>query len=149
MKKYVITAVAATTILVSSALAQDNMKKHGHHMKEGKKCNMQKGNCNKKSKMMAHGNAFMHIFYKLNLSDEQYSKIDKIIVDAHKKSETIADTFTEKEFNKDKFVKMEMSKKENMIKKRAMVIEKIYDLLTTKQKKQFKVLIDLKTERFK
>ena len=40
-------------------------------------------------------------------------------------------------------------KRDNMIKSRADMIEKVYAVLDIKQKEQFKVLIDIQSERMK
>ena len=60
---------------------------------------------------------------------------------------TIASSFTSSSFDKNKYIKIIKNKKENMLKLRAEKIEKVYNILNSKQKTQLKVLIDLKAEK--
>ncbi|MGA1931974.1 Spy/CpxP family protein refolding chaperone [Arcobacter sp. YIC-464] len=115
-----------------------------------------KGECdiNKSHKMMnkqhmGHKKGHDSIFStlkKLNLSDSQKAEIKKIMSES-KNKESISEAFTKSSFNKDKYIEIMSEKRENMIKSKALKIEKIYSILDEKQKEQFKTLLDLKAER--
>ena len=51
------------------------------------------------------------------------------------------------DFDKTKYVQIMNEKRDNMIKSEAEVIEKSYAVLTSKQKEQLKVLMDLRKEK--
>ena len=60
------------------------------------------------------------------------------------KTPLLTDAFTESEFDRRTFVEVLKLKEKNEIEDRAEMMEKVYKILTPKQKKQFKVLLDLK-----
>ncbi len=85
----------------------------------------------------------LRYFKKLDLTSKQKEEIKTIVQNSFKKQKKINTVFSKTSFNKDEFIKQAMNKKENMIKLRANTIEKAYDVLSKKQKEQFKVLLDL------
>jgi len=93
------------------------------------------------------GKGVFALFKKLNLTDDQQTKLQKIMEDAAKKRESMFSAFSADKFDKDKFVKQAMNKKENMVKLRADVLEKAYNVLDKKQKSQLRVLMDLQEEK--
>jgi len=80
----------------------------------------------------------------LNLSKDQEMKIFKIKEETKNNSPLLTDAFTESEFDRRTFVEVLKLKEKNEIEDRAEMMEKVYKILTPKQKKQFKVLLDLK-----
>ncbi|MGM0519153.1 MAG: Spy/CpxP family protein refolding chaperone [Campylobacterota bacterium] len=105
----------------------------------------------KKQHMMKHKmqkrNMFFSTIKSLNLSDNQKEQIRDIMRSSKQNKKRLNDTFTQESFNKEMFIKMMSEKRENMIKLKALKIEKIYEVLDKEQKKQFKTLIDLKTQK--
>lgn len=139
MKKSIIATTVAVSILATGAFAYN---------KSG--CDMQGKQGTKKVKMMKkgmHGMSFVKFFKQLNLSEEQQTKLQKIMEDASKKRELMFSAFSADKFDKDKFIKQAMNKKENMVKLRADVLEKAYNVLDKKQKNQLRVLMDLQEEK--
>lgn len=84
---------------------------------------------------------------QLNLSDDQKTKIKDIMIESRKNMKTENEAFTKTSFDKNKYMDIMNQKRENMLKSRADMIEKIYTLLTVEQKEQLKVLMDLRKEK--
>lgn len=94
------------------------------------------------------GMPILSVVKELNLSDVQKDEIKKIFKEQRKNKQTLNDAFTSNSFDKAKFIDMMNTKRENMIKSKADMIEKVYAVLDSKQKQQFKTLIDLKKEKY-
>lgn len=155
MRKKIIVSLVLGSVLASSmyakqvdsekCLEKDNSK---HMCKQDDK-NMMHGKKGHKMMKKHHGMKdsmsmnIMRAFKKLDLNDKQKEEIKTIVRNSFKKQKKINTVFTKSSFNKAEFIKQAMNKKENMIKLKANTIEKAYDVLSTKQKEQFKVLIDL------
>lgn len=145
------------TVVLSSTLALGAFAYGGGMNCNGNNPMMNNGNFNGQMMMNKRGSKMnkrggmkmMAMFNQLNLTVDQRTKIYEIMLNQRNKMQTMNDAFTKSSFDKDKFVKLSLSKRENMIKLRAETIEKVYALLTATQKEQFKVLIDLRANRFK
>lgn len=94
-----------------------------------------------------YGNDVMHMVYRLNLTRDQLEKISKIQMDMYTKIQTTDSAFTKNSFNKDEYIKIMKNRKDNLIKTRAETIEKIYNILTSKQKEDLKSLMDFMNSR--
>lgn len=149
MKK-VLGTIALITVLGTSAFAGnkyscdnkgDNFKKQ-HSMKKHHKGSMHKNN-------MKNNHGFMFLLRELNLTTKQKDEIKKIMKDSFAKKTSLNQAFTAKSFDKQKYIKDSLSHRENMIKSKADMISKVYNVLSTKQKSQLKVLMDLKEEKLK
>jgi len=143
MKTKLLATIALTGLLGTSLYAANgNMD----GMKNGCPANKMDKKMMKKHKKQDRG--ILSELRKLNLSPEQKDKIVKIREDILKNRVKISVAFTKSGFDKDKFIKIMEQKRENMLKSKAEMIDRIYkDVLTSKQKEQFKVLIDLKEDR--
>ncbi len=132
------------SVLLSSGLYANNcdMDKRGDKKEN---CGMMKND--KMHKMQNHKGGLVHFFKELNLTAEQQTKIEQIIFDSRKALKSIDDAFTKDGFDKTKYVQIMNEKRDNMIKSEAEVIEKSYAVLTSKQKEQLKVLMDLRKEK--
>jgi len=132
MKTKLLVATALTVVLSTGLYAANNdqgMMKNGKHMmKKG-----QKGP--------------MSLLRQLNLTLDQKKQIRQIKQDLIKKTVTPNVAFTSSSFDKAKFIQIMKDKRDNKIEKKAELMEKIYNVLTSKQKMQFKVLMDLKQEK--
>jgi Spy/CpxP family protein refolding chaperone len=83
----------------------------------------------------------------LNLTQEQQVQI-KEIVSKHKNNKVkMSDAFSKTEFDKSKFIQIASQKRDNMLKSKANMIEEVYSVLTSEQKLQLKVLMDLKMNK--
>ena len=132
MKTKLLVATALTVVLSTGLYAASNeqgMMKNGKHMmKKG-----QKGP--------------MSLLRQLNLTLDQKKQIRQIKQDLIKKTVTPNVAFTSSSFDKAKFIQIMKDKRDNKIEKKAELMEKVYNVLTSKQKEQFKVLMDLKQEK--
>merc|ERR1711916_365854 len=76
--------------------------------------------------------------YSLDLTKEQETTINKYVEEFQKTRMETFDAFNEDGFDKEAFVKARLNKRENMIKAKAELIEKVYTVLTKDQKSQLK-----------
>lgn len=100
--------------------------------------------------MKKHGfnnDKIFRVFKQLNLSDSQKQQIKTIIKDSKASRKKINEAFSNSSFDKDKFIQIMKEKKENALKAKADTIQKVYEVLNSKQKEQFKTLIDLKAQK--
>lgn len=132
------------SVLLSSGLYANNcdMDKRGDKKEN---CGMMKND--KMHKMENHKGGLVHFFKELNLTAEQQTKIEQIMDESRKSLKSTDDAFTKDGFDKTKYVQIMNEKRDNMIKSEAEVIEKSYAVLTSKQKEQLKVLMDLRKEK--
>ena len=136
MKTKLLVATALTAVLSTGLYAACNsqgMVNNGKHMM-------------KKGYMKSHKGP-MTLLRQLNLTLDQKKQIRQIKQDLMKKNITPNVAFTSDSFDKAKFIQIMKDKRDNKIEKKAEMMEKIYNILTTKQKMQFKVLMDLKQEK--
>lgn len=141
-KNKILSGLVISTILASSLFAMNNdMRSNGN----SSNCMMQKKTISGNNH---HGNkSIIYMFRKLNLTSEQETQIEKIMLESRKNMQTFDEAFTKESFDKDKYMKIMSEKRDNMLKSNAQVIEKSYALLTAKQKEQLKVLMDLRKEK--
>ncbi len=141
MKTKIVVATGLTLLLGTGLYASNHeemknssygMQKDGKHMMKNKSKHMNK---------RGH-RGFMQIFKKLNLTDEQKSKIIQIKKDLMKNRVHPNVAFTKTSFDKAKFIEIMKQKRENMIESKAEMIDRVYKILTPQQKEQFKTLID-------
>jgi len=138
----VLSGIILSTLLSSGLYAVNNEKKNSD---DSSNCMMKKdGMHDGKHQGNIHS---MGMFKGLNLSAEQETQIEKIMLESRKDMKTIDDAFTKDSFDKDKYMKIMSEKRDNMLKSNAEVMEKSYAILTPKQKEQFKVLLDLRKEK--
>ncbi|MFA6789120.1 MAG: Spy/CpxP family protein refolding chaperone [Arcobacteraceae bacterium] len=145
LKTKILSALALSAILATSMTAQ--MQEKGMQ-KEGKACDM------KQAKMKGcdgqkGGHGIMPLLQKLNLTDEQQKNVKAIMQETMKKQESKYSAFSEESFDKNKYIKQMKNAQEDRIKLQAETIEKVYVLLTPKQKSQLRVLMDLNDEKMK
>lgn len=143
MKATKVLAVIAMTGLLSTgvyaACNTKGMMQKG--MKDSPKCGM-KHKAHKKEQKGP-----MTILRHLNLSPEQDQQIEVIKADIMKNRVTPDVAFTKNSFDKAKFIEIMKQKNDKMIESKAEMMDRVYNILTSKQKEQFKVLMDLKEEK--
>lgn len=170
MKKQLLASLVAGSILATGAFAY-GMGGHGN----GGDCYMQ--NTNQNGKMMNsnmgkhhlnsdhrggkqhkrggkfgkmnHQNGFgaMRIFRQLSLTNEQRDTIRDIVINQKKDMVKLSTAFSENGFDSAKYQSLLKQRRDNRIKHRAMLMEKVYGVLTDKQKAQFKTLLELHEDR--
>ena len=149
MKTKLLVATALTAVLSTGLYASCNGQ---GMMKKG----MDKGNnsCAMKSgkHMMKKGHhkaqkGPMSLLRKLNLTQDQQNQIRDIKQDLMKNRVTPNVAFTNNSFDKAKFIEIMKQKRDNKIELKAEMMDRVYKVLTPKQKEQFKVLMDLKKEK--
>ena len=140
----ILATIALTGVLGTTAFAgmngQNNDKNGCQNQKKSHKMMMQK-------KMKKGQNGPLSLLRQINLTDDQKDKIRKIREDIRKNRVTPDVAFTKDGFDKAKFIEIMKQKRENMIESQAEMIDRVYKVLTPKQKEQLKVLMDLKKER--
>lgn len=143
-KAKVLTGIILSTVLTTGAFAMCDMKNNKQNMMKQNHQGMNYKNMKShhKGKM-----PIMSVMKQLNLSADQRVKIREIMIDSRKQKQTLNDAFTKSTFDKQMFIKMMSEKRENMIKSKAEMIEKVYAVLDVKQKEQFKTLIELKSQK--
>ncbi len=143
MKK-IISSLALASVLVSGLYAQQGS--NCDFRKDGQNCPInQKSN----QKKMKQNSGLIGMFYELNLTKEQKTKIDEIIKDSRKNDEFPCDAFTKDSFDKEKFAKIMKEKREKKEEIQADILDKAYKVLDAKQKEQLKTLLDLRKEKMK
>lgn len=126
-------------VLATSLFAWD-----GAHSKDKMMAHHEEFTC--KAHMHQHG--FLAQFSKLNLSREQKEQMHTIMREQMQKMPHVSDAFSENRFDKELFMKLEQQKHDQMLQNRADTIEKIYNILSDAQKKEFKEMIDKRHNRF-
>lgn len=141
----ILTGLVLTGLLSTSVYASCGMNKHKNSEMNSK--NNCKQHMMKSSKKMKKGMPIFKVLKDLNLSDDQRAQVKEIMMNSKKNRKSMNTLFTKDSFNKDEFIKRMSEKRENMIKSKAEMIAKVYSVLDTKQKEQFKVLIDIEAEK--
>jgi Spy/CpxP family protein refolding chaperone len=143
-KNRVVSGLIISAILTSGLFAATEMSKRDDRINSDKlSCTMKKGGGHK----MDRHPEFFGIFSELNLTTEQKTKINEIIQESRKNLKSSDEAFSKDGFDKDMYIQIMNERRDNMIKSEAETIEKTYAILTSKQKEQLKVLIDLRKER--
>lgn len=136
----IISGLVLSTVLVSGLFA-------GNDEMRNNKCMMKKDSMHMMDKRHGEKSILPIMFKQLSLTQEQETKIEKIIVDSRENMETFDEAFTKDSFDKNKYIKIMAEKRDNMLKSQVEVLEKSYAILTPKQKEQLKVLMDLRKEK--
>ncbi|RYA23499.1 hypothetical protein CRU96_07435 [Malaciobacter halophilus] len=160
----VLTSIIASSVLATGLFAYGNGMQGNCNMQnnQGKNYNCGQnykgGNYNcvnnyQNTKMMKRGSGYskgmgiLRVVRQLDLTVEQRTDIRNIMLKTRSQRQTINSAFTKSSFDKDKYIEIITSKRDNMIKLKAQMIKDIYKVLTDKQKEQVKVLLDLRTNR--
>lgn len=139
MNKRIILSLGAAALLASSLLAVS--PQGGMNQGNGTGCNQQK-------MMNAHnnrgGSGMVNMFMKLNLSDKQRAEITAIVKESMDSMPNPHSAFTDDTFDKKEFIKLANERRDSKMHRRAQMIEKIYAVLDSSQKKDFKTMLDMK-----
>jgi len=130
-----------TSVLLATSLLASPTQSYMHKC-DGSSCK------EKKMQREGHehhkGHEMVKMFMKLDLSDQQREKIHSILKDSMKNREKPSMAFSDSSFNKEKFISICKQKQANKIEHKAELIEKIYNVLNSSQKKDFKTMLDMR-----
>ncbi|MBU0632703.1 Spy/CpxP family protein refolding chaperone [bacterium] len=152
MNKKVILSIGSAIVLASTLFAydmrgNDDMPPRGGQgmPQQGMNQSMNQGqNGNSKMRFEHHQDRFMSTVMRLNLSDAQRDKIKAILDENMKNIPNPNDAFGETSFDKALYVKLSKQRMDNMLEKRADMMENIYKILDDSQKKELKKILDEK-----
>ena len=140
MNKKIIIGLTTAALITTSLLAFNGQGQMQQGNKQGYK----------QSKMMKHGQRhkggfmFMKMVMKLDLSDEQRTKVKAIIKDSMQSMPKPSEAFTDTSFDKAAFIKLAQERRDSKIQRKADTIEKVYTVLDASQKKDLKTMLDMK-----
>ena len=135
----ILATVALASILSTSLYAKEPCSKKGfHNHKDFEKVH--------KFQRKAD-NGVLGVIKKLDLTKKQKEDIFNIKKDIMKNRVSLQSAFTKTGFDKKKYIQLMEQKRDNMIKSKAEMIDRIYSVLTTKQKEQLKVLMELQKDK--
>ena len=135
-KMAVASALAGSVLLVPSAFAM------GGYSKGFKDCD-KSGYASKRGGQGFHkgkrgDKLLLRSIYSLDLSMSQEAKIDGYVKEFEDSRKKMFEVFGEDGFDKEAFIKSRVNKRENMIKAKAQLLEKIYNVLSVTQRKELK-----------
>ena len=137
MKNKIIVTTAALALMVTGLYASKDLKYEGcHKMMNTHGKHQGKG-----------GHMMVGMFMQLDLSDKQRTEIKQILQDSRKNIQHPSDAFTDSTFDKKKFIKLVNERKAGKIERKAEVIEKMYNILNSAQKKELRTMIDTRKEK--
>jgi periplasmic protein CpxP/Spy len=141
MNKKIILSLTATALLASSLLAFNGQGQ----MQQGNKA------AYKQNKMMMQGQRqgrggqmFMKIVMRLDLTTEQRTEIIAIVKKSIASAPNPHDAFTDTSFDKKEFIKLANERRDGRAEARADMIEKIYVVLDSSQKKDLKTMLEMR-----
>lgn len=138
MRKKVLSIFLLGSVVSTSLLAGDFNRGECDYKKDG--CSQMKMEKRISSKSMHFG--ILRVIQELDLTPEQRDKVKEIIENTKPNFESYSKVFEDNKFNKDAYIDISMNKHKNMIEFKATLIEKIYTVLTDKQKTELKDLIE-------
>lgn len=144
--KRVLLGMAATTLLATTVFAYGGQGGCSNKSKQGNyqnKAMMQKGKSQNNSGRM------IRMISMLDLTDKQKVQVQTIFQESTKTTAMPYDAFTDKSFDKTKFIKIIKEKREKKIEQKAEIIAKVYEILTPEQKKDLKTIVDMKKIQMK
>lgn len=147
LKTKILSGLVLSAILATAMNAQMPMK--GFQDKGNMACDGKSSQMKGFDGHRGGGYGIMPLLNKLALTDAQEQDVKTIMQETMKKRESRYSAFSEDGFDKSKYIKQMKNADENRIKLHADMIEKVYGVLTPKQKSQLRVLMDLKEERMK
>ncbi|MCW8896130.1 Spy/CpxP family protein refolding chaperone [Sulfurimonas sp.] len=139
MNTKIILSLGATALLASSLLAFSPQSGKGQGNNAG---------CNQQKMMKGQGHrgnkGLVKMFMKLDLSDKQRAEVKAIVKASMESMPKPHSAFSDDSFDKKAFIKLAKEKRDGKIKRRAEMIEKIYKVLDSSQKKDFKTMLDMR-----
>ena len=140
MNTKIILSLGTSVLLASSLFAISPQS----NMQQGKGSGCKQNKMMKQDQGQGRGHRIVKMFMKLDLSDKQRTEIRAIVKESMQNMINPHTAFSDDSFNKEQFVKLAKQKRDNNVERRAEVIEKVYNVLDTSQKKDFKTMLDMR-----
>jgi len=136
MNKKIILGLTTAALLATSAMACDGHKSKHHGSENFKSCKM-------KNK---HGDShmFVKMVMKLDLTEKQRAEVITILKDSKQNMPNPSKAFSETSFDKKEFIKLEKEKRDARLERKADMMEKVYKVLNSSQKKDLRTMLDMK-----
>lgn len=132
MNKKIILSLTSAILLTSSLFASDVKISSEDAALHKRDTHMQN------KKYFIGGSPFISTVMKLKLSDEQKVKIKDIMKQSMQNMSKPYDAFGENSFDKELFIKLSKQREESKIENKALMMESVYNILDTAQKKELK-----------
>ncbi|MFT7003207.1 MAG: protein CpxP [Sulfurimonas sp.] len=139
MNKKIILSIVATALVASSLVAFNP----NSDMRPGDKSQCKQGKMMKGQKVQGR-HMFMNMVMELDLDNKQRGEIDTIIKESMQNLPNPKDAFTASGFDKKLFVKLAQEKRDSKIQRKADMMEKVYSVLNSSQKKDLKTMMDMR-----
>lgn len=135
MNKKIILGLTTALLLATSAMAYDGDRNN--------KCHGGKNSCKMKGK---HGDSqmFVKMIMKLDLTEKQRAEVISIVKESRQNMPNPSKAFSESSFDKKEFIKLAKAKREAKLERKADMIEKVYKVLNSTQKKDLKTMLDMR-----
>ncbi|MCK9491446.1 MAG: Spy/CpxP family protein refolding chaperone [Sulfurimonas sp.] len=137
MNKKIILGLTTALLLATSAMAYDGHK--GKHHGNEKSCKMKQNNNKHKGSHM-----FVGMVMKLDLTDKQRADVVSIVKESKQNMPNPSKAFSETSFDKKEFIKLAKQNRDAKIERKADMIEKVYKVLNSSQKKDLRTMLDMK-----
>jgi len=138
MNKKIVLGLTTALLLATSAMAYDGHKSKHHGSENFKSCKMKQNNRHEGSHM------FVKMLMKLDLTEKQRAEVISIVKDSKQNMPNPSKAFSESSFDKKEFIKLAKQKRDVKLERRADMIEKIYKVLNSSQKKDLRTMLDMK-----
>ncbi|MDD2449737.1 MAG: hypothetical protein PHS42_01915 [Sulfurimonas sp.] len=136
MNKKIILGLTTAVLLATSAMAYDGHKSKHHGNENFKSCKMK--NKHEDSQM------FMRIIMKLDLTEKQRAEVISIVKESVQNMPNPSKAFSETSFDKKEFIKLAKDRRDTSLERKADMIEKVYKVLNSSQKKDLKTMLEMK-----
>jgi len=136
MNKKIILGLTTAMLLATSAMAYDGHKSKHHGNENFKSCKMK--NKHEDSQM------FMRIIMKLDLTEKQRAEVISIVKESVQNMPNPSKAFSETSFDKKEFIKLAKDRRDASLERKADMIEKVYKVLNSSQKKDLKTMLEMK-----
>jgi len=136
MNKKIILGLTTAVLLATSAMAYDGHKSKHHGNENFKSCKMK--NKHEDSQM------FMRIIMKLDLTEKQRAEVISIVKESVQNMPNPSKAFSETSFDKKEFIKLAKDRRDASLERKADMIEKVYKVLNSSQKKDLKTMLEMK-----
>ncbi|WP_373003585.1 Spy/CpxP family protein refolding chaperone [Sulfurimonas sp.] len=140
MNTKIILSLTAAALLASSLLAFNGQGQ----MQQGNKPAYMQSKMMKSQQQGRGGQMFMKTVMKLDLTDKQRTEIIAIVKKSVAGVPNPHDAFTDTSFDKKEFIKLANERRDARIEAKADMIEKIYRVLDSSQKKDLKTMLDMR-----
>lgn len=139
MNKKIILGLVTATLLATSAMAYGQNRQMNQDGERYQSCKMKNNHNNQRGSQM-----FVKMVMNLDLTDKQRAEVMTIVKESMQGMPNPHDAFSDKAFDKKEFVKLAKQRREASIESKADMIEKVYKVLDSAQKKDLKTMLDMR-----